>query len=161
MITHPAPLAGVRGGPVVRIPTRVLIASDSPLAQRDSLTRREVPTVGLRELARNLPLALPPREHHPAVHDQTLDVMARFGVRLSARHVEDDRSAVLVAAAGSAAALTTDVTLTSAAVVNAAVEGDPLPLRLRLVYGLEVAAPPEPALLDTLQRTLERERGSR
>jgi hypothetical protein len=104
-------------------------------------------------------LALPPREHQPAVHDQTLDVMARFGLRLSTRQVEDDRSAVLVAAVGSAAALTTDVTLTSAAVVNAAIEGDPLPLRLRLVHGLEVAAPPEPALLDTLQRTLERGSG--
>jgi hypothetical protein len=108
-------------------------------------------------------LALPPREHHPAVHEQMLDVMARFGVRLSTRHVEDERSAVLVAAAGSAAALTTDDTLSSAAVVNLAVEGDPLPLRLRLVHGLDTAVPPEPAVLDTLQRTLERERerGSR
>jgi DNA-binding transcriptional LysR family regulator len=155
VITHPAPLAGVRGGPVVRIPTRLLISADH------SLTQRNAASIGLRDLARELPLALPPREHHPAVHDQMLDVMARFGVRLSGRCVEDDRSAVLIAAAGSAAALTTDVTLSSAAVVNLAVDGDPLPLRLRLVHGFDGAAPPAPAVLDTMQRTLERERDGR
>lgn len=154
VISHPAPLAGVRGGPVVRFPSRLLISADHALAQRDS------PLIGLRELAPELPLALPPRDHNPAAHDQMLDVMARFGVRLSARHAEDDRAAALVAAAGAAAALTADAT-TSAAVVNLAIEGDPLPLRLRLVYSLNDASAPGVAVQDVLQDTLERERGPR
>ena len=152
VITHPAPLTGVRGGPVVRIPTRILIATDHALAQRSSAT------IGLHELAPVLALALPPRHHHPAVHDQMVDVMERFGVRLSLRHAEDDRSGVLIAAGGSTAALTTDAALSSAAVVALALADDPLPLRLRLIHALDATSTVEPAVVDALQRVLERER---
>lgn len=152
VVTHPAPLTGVCGGPVVRIPTQLLIATDHVLAQRRSAV------IGLHELAPVLPLALPPRHHHPAVHDQMLDVMERFGVRLSLRHADDDRSGVLIAAAGSTAALTTDAALSSAAVVALAIADDPLPLRLRLIHALDADTPVDPAVVDGLQRELERGR---
>ncbi|CAN5259790.1 hypothetical protein BH09ACT8_BH09ACT8_56760 [soil metagenome] len=100
VIVHPSPVAGLAAGPVVRLPGRLLIAADHPLARN--------PTVTLKELARSIPLALPRREHHPAAHDHVMDIVARHSLQISPRPADDDRAATLTAASGAAAALTSD-----------------------------------------------------
>jgi DNA-binding transcriptional LysR family regulator len=148
VIVHPAPMAGLNAGPVTRLPGRVLLASDHPLAQRFT---EHIP---LRSLAKSLPLALPPRQHHPAAHDHLLDVSARFGIRVSPRVAEDDRAAMLAAASGTVAALTADPDLCSSSVSNLRIDGDPLPLRLRLVRPLDAQRLIHPSVIDALQGRL-------
>lgn len=148
VVVHPAPVAGLHAGPVTRLARHVLIAADHPLLQDDSTS------IGVRELATALPLALPPRQHHPAAHDDLLDASARFGLRVSTRHAEDDRAAMLAAASGTVAALTADPDLRSASVANLVLAGDPLPLRLRLVRATSPKRPIEPAVVDAVQHAM-------
>ncbi|WP_173008387.1 LysR family transcriptional regulator [Mycolicibacterium sp. P1-18] len=148
VIVHPAPVSGLLAGPVSRMPGRALVASDHPLAVQHSTE------VSLQTLARSLPLALPPRQHHPAAHDHLLDASARYGVRLSPRVAEDDRAAILAAASGTVAALTADPDLRSASVVNLAITGDPLPLRLRLVRAADTDVSAHPPAVDAVQSRL-------
>ena len=148
VIVHPAPVAGLHAGPVARLPGRALIASDHPLNQRHSTA------ILLRVLARSLPLALPPRQHHPAAHDDLLDVSARYGVRLSERTAEDDRAAMLAAASGTVAALTADPDLSSTTVANLEITGDPFPLRLRLVRPASPDRFVDPRIIDAVEHQL-------
>ncbi|BBZ29390.1 hypothetical protein MMAD_36850 [Mycolicibacterium madagascariense] len=148
VVVHPAPVAGLHAGPVTRMARHALIAADHPLAQRRSTS------VSVRELVTSLPLALPPRRHHPAAHDDLLDASARFGLRVSTRHAEDDRAAMLAAASGTVAALTADPDLRSASVANLAITTDPFPLRLRLVRATSPDRPIEPAVVDAVQSAL-------
>ncbi|MEU0495986.1 LysR family transcriptional regulator [Mycobacterium sp. NPDC006124] len=149
VVVHPAPVAGLQAGPVVRLPRHVLVAADHALAQGDSAR------ISAKELARALPLALPPRRHHPAAHDDLLDVSARHGVRLSQRHAEDDRAAMLAAASGTVAALTADPNLSSPSIANLILTGDPFPLRLRLVRPTNPDRPVEPGVLAAVQQALD------
>jgi DNA-binding transcriptional LysR family regulator len=144
VIVHPSPVAGLAAGPVVRFPGRLLIAADHPLAHQVTVT--------LREVARSIPLALPPRQHHPAAHDHLMDTVARHGIQISPRPADDDRAATLTAASGAAAALTADPDLSSPSVANLAIDGDPFPLRLRIVRPVDGE---HADALDAMQSTLD------
>ncbi|MBJ7336669.1 LysR family transcriptional regulator [Mycolicibacterium sp.] len=144
VVVHPAPVAGLAAGPVVRLPGRLLIAADHPLAQHATVT--------LEAVARTIPVALTPRHHHPAAHDHLMDIVARHGIRVSQRPADDDRAATLIAASGAAAAMTADLDLSSPSVANLAIDGDPLPLRLRIVRPVDSE---RTDALDALQNALE------
>jgi DNA-binding transcriptional LysR family regulator len=144
VIVHPSPVAGLAAGPVVRLPSRLLIAADHPLARQATVT--------LREVARSIPLAVPPRQHHPAAHDQLMDTVARHGIQVSPRQADDDRAATVTAASGTAAALTADPDLSSPSVANLAIDGDPFPLRLRIVRPVDSE---HTDALDAMQSALE------
>ncbi len=147
VIVHPAPVAGLAAGPVVRLPGRLLVAADHPLAQQATVT--------LQDIARSTPLALPPRQHHPAAHDHLMDIVARHGIRVNPRPADDDRAATLAAASGAAAALTADADLSSPSVANLAIDGDPFPLRLRIVRPVGDDTSPHADALDAMQSALE------
>lgn len=62
VVRHPGVLDGFEAGPVIVIPTRLEPPLDQTAANVDSL-----------------PVAVPPRHHQPAAHDQLVDALRRAG----------------------------------------------------------------------------------
>ncbi|MEJ7636267.1 LysR family transcriptional regulator [Aeromicrobium sp.] len=119
VVRHPGVLDGLSGGPALVIPTRLVSLGDRVSA-----------------LSNLLPVAVPPRHHQPAAHDQLVDALRRLGH--SGRVVEspdyDQRRAM--AAAGTACRLAPEL--------NGAGHDQQLPpLRLRVAVPLATGRRPE------------------
>lgn len=143
IVVHPAVLGALRSGPVIRRDTAVLLPADHPAAGGDG-------PVAVRHL-RGLDVATMPRAHNPAAHDLLLDGLEERGLRVQAVAAEDDRAALVRVATGRAFMITADAGLTASGVVRRALAGEPLPLRLRVVWrGTEI----EPAVHAAVQEAL-------
>lgn len=126
VVVHPMVLDAVYAEPTVtRLRTWALLPEAHPLAGRRS--------VGLGQLAGS-PLVTAPRSDNPAAHDLLRDVVTTSGLILSAAPAPDDRSALLAAAAGHCIALSADARLSAPGCARVALDGDPVPLRIRLVW---------------------------
>ncbi len=148
VVAHPAVLDDVHAGPVVRIPLRILVPADHPS------TVNGTQAVSLRTL-NGLPLALPPRQHHPAAHDDLVDTIHRGGGQISSLCAEDDRSAILVAASGRAACLTTDAALAAPGVLNSVLEEGRVPLRLRIIWSKDPSVTLRPETIERWYAALD------
>lgn len=127
VVVHPTVLGTLAGADVVRLPTALLVP-ERPEPQQEPSLRAVV----------QVPLAVPPRDHHPAAHDLLVDTLDEHGVAAGTAVVPDDRAALALVATGQACLLTADPTLDAPGVRRVPV-GDVLPLRLRVVM------PPRPA----------------
>ncbi len=125
VVIHPALLPNLDAGPVIRLPRDMLVPAGHPLAEA-----RSVP---LRRLA-GTPLAIEPRRHGPAAFDLVADLVGIEGVHLAPTGVADDQEALLAVAGGDVMALTADPSLRGRGVARVALDGDPLPLRLRIAW---------------------------
>ncbi|HEX4428164.1 MAG TPA: LysR family transcriptional regulator [Frankiaceae bacterium] len=143
VVIHPALLPNLDAGPVIRLPRDMLVPGDHPLAHA-----RSVP---LRRLA-GTPLALEPRSHGPAAHDLVADLVGIEGVQLAPATVAGDQEALLAVAGGDVMALTADPSLRGRGVARVALDGDPLPLRLRIAWP---AGRVPTDLADAMTRALE------
>ncbi len=132
VVVHPALLGTLHSGPVVRLTTALLLPADHPAARTGD-------PVVLRSL-RGLAVATPPRVHGPAAHDLLLDTLEQRGLPAAAVPADDDRAALMLVATGRAFALTADPGLDAPGVARRPVAGDPLPLRLRVVWRAPAAA---------------------
>lgn len=134
VVRHPTVVDGLRAGDVIRVPTWLLLPASR---ERDGTSDGRglgapVPMSALGAL----PLATPPRSHHPAAHDLIVDTLRRHGH--SGTTVSADAASVQVlVAAGNAAALSVDPPPSETAVVARRIEDDLLPLRFRVI-----SAPP-------------------
>lgn len=143
VIRHPGVLTEVAAGPVTRLPSRLLVPAG------------RVSGAGWRWSAlRDLSLALPPRAHHPAAHDQLLDDIGRRGLSPRVVAVEDERSALAAVAAGRTFAVVADPDLGGPGVESLA-PADPVPVRVRPVW--HPGAPPDPAVRDAVVAVLRAE----
>ncbi|WP_433559063.1 LysR family transcriptional regulator [Pseudonocardia xinjiangensis] len=148
VVIHPALLGALRSGPVVRFETALLVPAAHPAA-------RSGEPVAIRSL-RGLRMAIPPRSHGTAAHDLLLDTLDQRGLVAPALSAPDDRAALVLVATGRAFALTADPDLTAPGVQRRAVAGDPLPLRLRVVWRKEAA---DTAVPDAVLSALRDEAG--
>jgi DNA-binding transcriptional LysR family regulator len=142
VVGHPVVLDGVDAEPrLVRLPTWAVVPDSHPSAGK----RR----VDLAQLA-GTPLATPARADNPAAHDLLRDVAAVAGVEVMPGLAADDRAAVLAAASGRCIALTADPHLAAPGCALVALDGDPLPLRLRLIWTRDARRAPSPEVRSAL-----------
>jgi DNA-binding transcriptional LysR family regulator len=146
VVVHPALLGTLHSGPVHRLATSLLLPAGHPAAAAPG-------PVVLRSL-RGLALAAPPRAHGPAVHDLLLDTLEQRGLVTAPVSAPDDRAALVLVATGRAFAITADPDLQAPGVIRREVAGEPLPLRLRVVWR---GAGPDPAVRDAVLDVLDRE----
>lgn len=119
VVRHPGVLDGLVGGPALVIPTRLVSFGDRG-AIRDNL----------------LPVAVPPRHHQPAAHDQLVDALRRLGHSGRVVEYQDNDQRRAVAAAGTACRLVPEVD-------GAASDEHLPPLRLRVAVPLAPRQRPE------------------
>ncbi|MBW0104090.1 LysR family transcriptional regulator [Pseudonocardia sp. KRD291] len=142
VVAHPAVLESTRAGPVIALPTAVLLPAGHPAAGHPG-------PVPLRTL-RDLDLATAPRTHAPAVHDLLLDTLETRGRPVRAAEAPDPAAVLTLVATGAAFALTPDPDLGTDAVVRRAAAGDPVPFRVRVVHRDDTP----PGVVDALAATL-------
>ena len=126
VVAHPAVLESARAGPVVALPTAVLLPADHPAADGDG-------EVVLRTL-RDLDLVTAPRTHAPAAHDLLLDTLDTRGRPVRAADATTPAEALALVATGAAFALTPDPDLGADGVVRRWPAGEPVPFRVRVVF---------------------------
>lgn len=141
VVHHPAVLGSLHSGPVISLKTAVLIPASHPTAG--------AATVSPRALA-GLPIAAPPRSHGPAAHDLLVDTLEQRGLPVDILPVDTDREALALVAAGQAIAFTSDAGLSCPGVSRLRLTGDPIPLRLRLVWN----SPPSDGIIEALEAAL-------
>ncbi|MFF0266806.1 LysR family transcriptional regulator [Kribbella sp. NPDC004536] len=124
VVQHPTVLDGLEAGPVSLLPTWVLVPTDGRVAGD---------VVALREL-QGLPVAVRSRGEAPAARDLFLDTLALHRPDGGTVVVTDERAGLAMAAAGQAIVVTADPSLNAPGVRRHQLAGDPLPLRLRLVW---------------------------
>ncbi|HZX02170.1 LysR family transcriptional regulator [Kribbella sp.] len=122
-VQHPTVLDGLDAGPVTLLPTWVLVP--------DTVAGGDV--VALREL-KGLPVAVRSRVEAPAARDLFLDTLALHRPDGGTVVVTDERAGLAMVAAGQAVVVTADPSLSAPGVARYRLAGDPLPLRLRLVW---------------------------
>lgn len=137
---HPAVLDGLPAGPVTLLPTWALVP-DRVLPDDGSDLR-------LRDVG-GLPIAVRPRAEAPAARDLFLDTLALHHPAGGTVVVTDERAALAMAAAGQAVVVTADPLLEATNVGRHRLVGDPLPLRLRLVW--PSSRRPHDAVLEALR----------
>jgi DNA-binding transcriptional LysR family regulator len=125
VVLHPAVLDGLSAGPVTLLPTWALV--------QERLHPDDGKPVSLRELDA-LPVAVRPRAEAPAARDLFLDTLALHRPRGGTVVITDERAGLAMAAAGQAVLVTADPTLAAAGVGRHRLTGNPLPVRLRLVW---------------------------
>lgn len=136
-IVHPAPLEGLAGGPVVALPTDVLLPATHRAARHGA-------SVPLRQLS-DLEFVTGPRSAGPAAHDLLLDTLDTRGCTSAPADAENLTAALAQVATGRAFALTADPDLAARGVARHPVAGEPVPLRVQVAHrGL---ADTDPALL--------------
>ncbi|GHJ34654.1 LysR family transcriptional regulator [Streptomyces sp. TS71-3] len=140
---HPAVLEDARAGPVVALPTEVLVPRTHPSARTGG-------PVALRAL-RDLELATTPRAHAPAAHDLLLDTLESRGHPPRPVEVDGPTAALALVATGAAFALTPDPGLDSGDVRRLPLAGEPVPFRVRIAYGEPAAAGIVDELADVLR----------
>ncbi|NUR95653.1 MAG: LysR family transcriptional regulator, partial [Kribbellaceae bacterium] len=124
VVQHPTVLDGLEAGPVSLLPTWVLIPTDIPA---------DGEVVALNQL-KGLPFAVRSRVEAPAARDLFVDTLALHRPDGGTVVVTDERAGLAMAAAGQAILVTADPSLTAPGVRRHRLAGDPLPLRLRLVW---------------------------
>jgi DNA-binding transcriptional LysR family regulator len=127
-VLHPAVLDGLEAGPVTLLPTWAL----APTGTTPTGTT-PAEAIGLRQLPA-LPIAVRPRAEAPAARDLFLDTLALHRPTGGTVVVTDERAALAMTAAGQAVVVTADPALAAPGVTRHRLTGDPLPLRLRLVW---------------------------
>jgi DNA-binding transcriptional LysR family regulator len=142
VVAHPAVLESARAGPVIVLPTAVLLPAGHPAAATGG-------PVALRAL-RELDLATAPRSHAPAAHDLLLDTLETRGRPVRAAEAGDAAAALALVATGTAFALTPDPDLGTDGVARRVPAGAPLPFRVRVVHREGVP----PGVVDELAATL-------
>lgn len=145
VVRHPGVLSDLAAGPVARLPTRLLVPASRAPGGR-------LRWAALRDLA----LALPPRAHHPAAHDQLVDAVARRGVDPRVIAVEDDRAVLAAVAAERAFTVGPDLAAGVAGVASLA-PADPITIRVRPVW--HPGTPPDEAARDAVVAVLREEAG--
>ena len=146
VVVHPALLGSLHSGPVHRLTTSLLLPAGHPAAVAPG-------PVILRSL-RGLALATAPRAHGPAAHDLLLDTLEQRGLVTTPVAAPDDRTALVLVDTGSSFENTADPDLVAPGVVQRAVAGDPLPLRLRVAWR---GPGPDPVIRDAVLDALDRE----
>lgn len=126
VVAHPAVLESARAGPVVALPTTLLLPAGHPAAAGPG-------PVVLRTL-RGLELATAPRAHAPAAHDLLLDTLDVRGCPVTAAGAASPSEALALVATGAAFALTPDPGLGAEGVARRPAAGEPVPFRVRLVH---------------------------
>ncbi len=123
VLRHPSVVDGLDAGPVIRTETYALLPQDlSPSSE----------TVSVSELE-DLPLAAPPRHHHPAAHDLLVDTLRRHGHPGTMVAATDQVQVGVAVANGQAFGLTVDPFPETGGVAVRRLAGDPLPMRFRVV----------------------------
>ncbi|GAB2677816.1 LysR family transcriptional regulator [Kribbella swartbergensis] len=125
VVLHPAVLDGLEAGPVTLLPTWALVPT--------SVVPDDGVEVKLRQLG-GVPVAVRPRAEAPAARDLFLDTLALHRPDGGTVVVTDERAGLAMAAAGQAIVVTADPSLTAPGVGRHRLAGDPLPVRLRLVW---------------------------
>ncbi|MFK4084137.1 LysR family transcriptional regulator [Kribbella sp. NPDC020789] len=123
VVQHPTVLDGLEAGPVRLLPTWALVPSG----------RVGDASVELKQL-RGLPVAVRPRTEAPAARDLFLDTLALHRPDGGTVVVTDERAGLAMAAAGQAMVVTADPSLAAPGVDRVQLAGDPLPMRLRLIW---------------------------
>ncbi|MEU4193304.1 LysR family transcriptional regulator [Kribbella sp. NPDC026611] len=136
-VLHPAVLDGLEAGPVTLLPTWALAPAGTASGE----------VVELRQLP-GLPVAVRPRAEAPPARDLFLDTLALHRPDGGTVVVTDERAGLAMTAAGQAVVVTADPALTAPWVTRHRLTGNPLPLRLRLVWSRTRTPFPHPA--DTL-----------
>jgi len=131
VVAHPAPLEGVVGGPVVGLPTEVLL----PRGHRAAGTG--APVV-LRNLD-DLDFATVPRSDGPAAHDLLIDTLETRGCTSRVVPIDDAVAQLALIATGTAFALTADPDLVGDDVARRPLAGAAAPLRVRVVHREDLA----------------------
>lgn len=126
VVAHPAVLESARAGPVVALPTEILLPDEHPAAAG-------VDPVALRAL-RGLEVATAPRAHAPAAHDLLLDTLETRGRPARAAAAATPAEALALVATGVAFLLTPDPELAADGVARRAAAGEPVPFRVRVVH---------------------------
>ena len=126
VVRHPSIVDGLPAGEVLRVTTRLLLPAGSTPADA---------AIRLSELG-DLPLAGPARSDHPAAHDLIVDTLRRHGHPGTTIVAEPTSVGVLVAT-GRAVGLCIDPPQPGSGLVARRIDGDLLPLRVRVI-----AAPP-------------------
>ncbi|OLL99150.1 transcriptional regulator, LysR family [Pseudonocardia sp. Ae406_Ps2] len=129
VVAHPAVLESARAGPVVALPTTLLLPAGHPAAAGPG-------PVVLRTL-RGLELATTPRAHAPAAHDLLLDTLDVRGCPVTAAGAASPSEALALVATGAAFALTPDPGLGAEGVARRSTAGEPVPFRVRVVHRTE------------------------
>ena len=124
-VLHPVVLDGLEAGPVRLLPTWALVPS--------GIAKDDGSDVELRRMGR-LPVAVRPRAEAPAARDLFLDTLALHRPDGGTVVVTDERAGLAMTAAGQAVMVTADPVLAAPGVVRHRLVGDPLPVRLRLVW---------------------------
>ncbi|MEJ8281966.1 LysR family transcriptional regulator [Pseudonocardia spirodelae] len=125
VVAHPTVLESARGGPVVALPTAVLLPAGHPAAGPGPVVLRAL---------RGLALATAPRAHAPAAHDLLLDTLDTRGCPASAAGAASPAEALALVATGAAFALTADPGLGADGVARREPAGAPVPFRVRVVH---------------------------
>jgi DNA-binding transcriptional LysR family regulator len=142
VVAHPAVLESARAGPVVALPTEVLLPAEHPAAGDGG-------PVALRAL-RDLDLATAPRSHAPAAHDLLLDTLETRGRPVRAAEADGPAAVLALVATGAGFALTPDPDLGTDGVARRAAAGAPVPFRVRIVHRDDTPA----AVVDELATVL-------
>lgn len=145
VVAHPAVLEAARAGPVVALPTQVLLPAGHPAARDDG----PVPFRALRDLD----LATAPRRHAPAVHDLLLDTLETRGRPVRAAEASDPAAVLALVATGVAFTITPDPDLGTDGVARRGAAGAPIPFRVRVVYQGDTPAGVVDELADSLRAT--------
>lgn len=142
VVRHPGVIDGTRPGPVRTVATRLVVPAGVPRPDEPGAVR-------LASIAH--PLAVPPRRHQPAAHDQLVDTLRRAGHSGATIEEADLLARQAMVAAGRAVRLTPDPG------TGLAVDGETLPLRLRVVLPVPAARRPDldhEGAASTLERSL-------
>ncbi|MFI5736270.1 LysR family transcriptional regulator [Kribbella sp. NPDC051587] len=122
VVLHPTVLDGLEAGPVQLLPTWALVPSGLVTDAAE-----------LKQL-RGVAVAVRPRAEAPAARDLFLDTLALHRPDGGTVVVTDERAGLAMAAAGQAVVVTADPSLVAPGVDRVRLAGDPLPVRLRLVW---------------------------
>ncbi|MCW0212954.1 MAG: LysR family transcriptional regulator [Pseudonocardia sp.] len=142
VVAHPTVLGSARAGPVVALPTAVLLPAGHPAAGDGE-------PVALRTL-RDLELATSPRRYAPAAHDLLLDTLETRGCPVRTAEAGDPAAALAAVATGVAFTLTPDPDLGTDGVARRPAAGAPIPFRVRIVHRGDTEA----AVVDELAEVL-------
>lgn len=146
LVIHPVVLDAVDAEPsVFRLRTWAVLPDSHPFAKARS--------VRLADLS-GMPLATAARSENPAAHDLLQDVAAAAGIAVLPGVAADDRGAVLAAASGRCMALTAEPKLAAPGCALVDLVGDPLPLRLRFLWGRDTRRTPDPEMRSALVAAL-------
>jgi len=124
LVRYPGVVDGTRPRAVHHIGTRIIAPEDL----KGGTNSRPVQVADL-----GLPVVVPPRRHHPAAHDQFVNTLRRLGHTGATLEEPDPLARSALVAAGRAVRLTVDPT------TGRPVDGDPFPLRLRVVLPVPAA----------------------